>query len=249
LPWFALSGDRLRYVPIHYDRHYIEFRGRFTDYTARFSAKSRSTMKRKIRKFAELSGGTIDFREYRTAADMTDFHRLATELSRKTYQERIFGEGFASQAGTLSTICDLAERDKVRGYMLFHRMRPVAYVFGRSSCDTLLYGLLGYDPEYRQYSPGDVLLWHLIEREFERGRFRYLDFGEGESWYKSFFSTGSIRCARVYFLPKTPLNFAAVLLHAGSNAFTNVVGRLAQRLALRDRMRRLLRERAAVQNG
>jgi hypothetical protein len=47
------SARAIRYVPSQYQRYYINLEGSFTDYLGKFSAKSRSTLQRKVRKFAE----------------------------------------------------------------------------------------------------------------------------------------------------------------------------------------------------
>lgn len=118
----------IRYAPAQYPRHFVKLEGTFPDYLAKFSAKSRSTMRRKVRKFADQAGGTIEWRQYRTPDEMRALYPLALELSRKTYQEKLFGDGFENHAGSLDKLVSQAERDLVRGYMLFLRGEPVAYV-------------------------------------------------------------------------------------------------------------------------
>jgi CelD/BcsL family acetyltransferase involved in cellulose biosynthesis len=163
LPRLTFAERALRYVPIAYPRYYVEFAGAFKDYLAKFSAKSRSTWQRKVRKFATRSGGALDWRQYRTPAELLEFYGLATELSRKTYQEKMFRESFASTAGSREKVLALAERKAVRGYVLFLEGRPVAYVYCDCIGATIVYSLLGYDQDVRDLSPGDVLLFLIIE--------------------------------------------------------------------------------------
>src|SRR5207302_1769781 len=84
-----LVGDAIRYVPGRIVRHYLDLSGTFDAYLAKFSSKTRSTLKKKVRRFAERSGGTIDWREYRTAAEARQFHQLARVVAEKTYQEHL----------------------------------------------------------------------------------------------------------------------------------------------------------------
>lgn len=236
----------LSYVPAQYLRHYIAFKPTFQEYLAKFSSKSRSTLQRKVRKLAQ-GGGRPDMRCYRTAGEMGAFHDLAHALSQRTYQEKMFGEGFASRAGTKEGAVALASQGNVRGYALFLGGEPVAYVYCSCDAGTIKYAILGYDPQHRALSPGDVLLYLMIEALHEERAFRYLDFGEGGAWYKEFYATGALNCARVYFFPKTMRNIAAVLLHAAAGSVSDVAGAMLDRLELRERARRLLRRRAVAE--
>jgi hypothetical protein len=93
LPRIGRARNRLRYVPSQYERRYIDLDGTFDEYLKRFSSKSRSTLRRKVRKFAKLCGGEPTWRTYRTPKEMEEFYRLAREVSRRTYQERLLDAG------------------------------------------------------------------------------------------------------------------------------------------------------------
>ncbi|MCH8683869.1 hypothetical protein [Pedomonas mirosovicensis] len=79
----ARADDLLLYVRQRYPRHYARLEGSFEEYLAGFSPKSRSTLKRKVRRFEQLSGGRLDVREYRTPVQMETFHALARLVSKK----------------------------------------------------------------------------------------------------------------------------------------------------------------------
>jgi hypothetical protein len=87
----------------------------------------------------------------------------------------------------------------------------------------------------------------MIEALHEERAFRYLDFGEGGAWYKEFYATDALNCARVYFFPKTMRNITAVLLHAAASIVSDALGAVLDRFQLRDRARRLLRRRAVAE--
>ena len=53
----------LCYVPSQYPRYYIDMRLSFAEYKDKFSSKTRSTLNRKIRKYAEYCGGEISWRD------------------------------------------------------------------------------------------------------------------------------------------------------------------------------------------
>jgi CelD/BcsL family acetyltransferase involved in cellulose biosynthesis len=243
LPRTSQAGEFLRYAPAQYDRYFIEFRGTFEEYLSKFSGKTRSTLRRKVRRYGDHSGG-LSWRHFRTPAEMAAFYPLAQELSAKTYQERMFQEGFVAHAGSLSHLTSSAERGAVRGYMLFYKGEPAAYVLCSCESETISYDNLGYDPKLRSLSPGDVLLFLIIEQLHAERSFRYLDFGEGESWYKEFYATGSIKCARVYFFRRNLRNRMALATHTAAGAATDSLGTLLSALGVRAVVRRLLRQRA-----
>jgi Acetyltransferase (GNAT) domain len=243
LPRLAVVGKHLRYVPVQYPRYYVEFKGSFEEYLKRFSPKSRYNLARSVRKLAEFDGGRIDWREYRQPEEMAEFHLLADALSKRTYQEKVLHEGFASRAGSPENLRMLAQTGAVRGYILFAAGQAIAYVFCRCCLDTLLYDAIGYDPLLHKYSPGSVLLYVLIEKMFAEQAFKYLDFGEGGSWYKEHWSTGAARCARAYYFPMAVPIVSAVMMHMTANAISDLLGKGLQTVGLRDKLRRLLRNR------
>src|SRR5687768_13162449 len=60
LPRVSLTGGLIRYVPSQYRRYFVDLKeGTFEQYLQGFSSKSRNTLKRKIRKCAEVHGGDM----------------------------------------------------------------------------------------------------------------------------------------------------------------------------------------------
>jgi CelD/BcsL family acetyltransferase involved in cellulose biosynthesis len=92
--------------------------------------------------------------------------------------------------------------------------RPISYLFCSAQAEVLLYRHFGYDPEFGRWSPGTVPQYLALERLFAEGRFRLFDFTAGA--HKQFFSTGSTRCADLYFFRRTPRNLLLLGLHAGA---------------------------------
>ena len=177
-----------------YRRSYARLDQDFDSYLAGFSAKSRSTCRRKLRKFADLSGGTLDLRCYRTEDQMPVFHELALRLSAKTYQERLLGAGLPSGPEALAEMCALARAGQGRGWLLFVDEQPVAYLWAPAEGLTLIYAYLGYDPDFAEHSPGTVLQLEAMRQLMAEGRFRLFDFTEGDGQHKRLFSTGGVDC-------------------------------------------------------
>jgi CelD/BcsL family acetyltransferase involved in cellulose biosynthesis len=241
LPVFMRRGNRLRYVSRQYKRYSIDLVGGYPAYLERFSGKTRSTLRRKIKKFAERSGGEIDWRVYREPSELLVFHQLARDVSRRTYQELLFGAGLPEGEEFVARMCSLASQDEVRGYILFCDGRPVSYLYCPGESGVLYYQHLGFDAEYAQYSPGTVLQCLALEDLFREHRFKIFDFTEGEGEHKRFFSTASMLCADVFVVDHRLWNGALLFTHYATNVASLHAGRLADRLGLKARFRRAVR--------
>lgn len=236
-----LSSQSIRYVPAQYRRYYIDLQTTFADYLGKFSSKSRSTLQRKVRKFAEFSGGEAIWREFRYREQMEEFYRLAREVSEKTYQEKLLNVGLPTGDDFRQELLDLSSRDLARGYLLFHGEKAIAYLYCPVQEGIMLYHNLGYDPDYKQWSPGTVLQYLVLERVFAEGTFRMFDFTEGQGPHKEFFSTGSTQCADIYYLRPTFRNLLLLKLHYGLSALSGATVKGLDRLGLKARIKKLIR--------
>ena len=93
LPRVSLFGRGICYVPVQGKRFFIDLTGSFEAYLGKFNSKTRSTMRRRIWLFTQASNGCVQWREYCDAIDIAEFHSLASEISRKTYQHRLLRAG------------------------------------------------------------------------------------------------------------------------------------------------------------
>lgn len=240
----TFSRKCIRYVPEQYRRYYIDLQGTFDEYLMTFSSKSRATLKRKVRKFSEFSGEQSCAREFKTRKDMVEFYKLARKVSRKTYQERLLDSGLPDNNEFLQQILDLATHDAARGFILFLKSKPIAYLFCPALEDVLLYQYLGYDPEFRRWSPGNVLQYHALGRIFAESKFKILDFTEGEGQHKEFFANGNINCADIYYFRRTFRNFILLGLHSVINVISELTPMILDFLGVKQRVKRFIRVKA-----
>jgi CelD/BcsL family acetyltransferase involved in cellulose biosynthesis len=241
LPRLSHAGGHIRYVPAQYSRHWVEFRGSFEDYLRGFASRTRSTLKRKVRKFAELSGGAIDWRTYRSPEEMARFHELACELAAKTYQERLMGKGLPANAEYRQGMQTLAREGRTRGYLLFLQSQPVAYLYSSISEGVLLYDYLGYDPQYAAHSPGTVLQYLVLEQLFGEGGFRMFDFGQGQGAHKELFGRSCTRCADIFLLRPTLGRRLLVRTHWATDGFSQAAGKALGAIWVKRRLKKFLR--------
>ncbi|WP_018994411.1 GNAT family N-acetyltransferase [Thioalkalivibrio sp. ALJ2] len=245
LPRLSWVAGYLRYVPSQYMRHYIDLDMGWAGYQAKFSSKSRQTMRRKVRKFADASGGTIDWRTYRTPEEIETFRSLAREVSRLTYQERLLNAGLPDDDAFAERSARLAAADQVRAYLLFLDGEPVAYLYCPARDSALVYAYLGYHPKVAALSPGTVLQWLVLESLFQEGRFRYFDFAPGDSPHKALFGSAHQLCADVYYLRRRPRPLALGLAHAATTLASDAVSAALSRLGFKQSLKRFLRRGGA----
>lgn len=241
LPALRARDDAILYTPRQYERFSIELSGDFDQYMARFSGKTRSSLRRKLRKFAGASGGVIDFRDYRTPDQIAEFFPLARKVSAKSYQERLLGIGLPTGPAFFAAALESAAKNEVRAYLLFLAGEPISYLYCPVDEGIVQYDRLGYNPEFSSLSPGTVLQLLALEALFSEGRFTGFDFTEGEGQHKELFSTQSRLCADVYVLSRRVRPVSLAVLHHAADRLSDSAGMLLDRLSLRPRMRRLVR--------
>lgn len=208
----GLFGSVIRYVPNAGARHLIDLSGTFKDYSSRFSGRRRNTLARRVRKFAEFSGGTHEMRIFSRPEEMPEFRRAAVTLSESSYKAQL-GATFQDLAISVEELAEAASCGGVRGYVLYCGPSPAACVYCRVQGANLLYVYPAYAPGYASLSPGTVLLWLTLQSLFDEQRFKYLDFLWGVYPYKLLFSTTAIRVAAVYCFRGTLRNRLLVLSH------------------------------------
>lgn len=241
LPVISRVGDYLCYVPSQYLHCYIDLEMSFESYQKTFSSKTRSTIARKVRKYAEHCGGSISWKTYKMPGEMREFFRLARAVSKKTYQERLLDAGIPESEEFIAQAESAAVEQRVRAYILFDGDRPVSYLYCPVQDGVLIYAYLGYDPEYVRMSVGTVLQWLAVEQLFDEGRFRYFDFTEGQSEHKRLFATHRRQCANVFLIKRTLRNSAVIYSHFVMERLSKWLGATLDRLGVKTKVRRMLR--------
>ncbi len=237
----ASSHDGLRtFTRQRYARSYAPLDMDFETYSAGFSSKSRSSLKRKARRLADRCGGSLDVRCYRSESEIEFFYRDARSVSKLSYQERRLDAGLPAGPEALAEMKRLARADRARGWLLFVDERPISYLYAPAEGETLIYAHLGYDPAFAEWSPGTLLQLEAMRGLMEEGRFRLFDFTEGDGQHKRQFARGTVDCVDLLMIRPTPGNLlAAHLLDKFDRSVAFAKGALARLGA--DSIRRRLR--------
>jgi CelD/BcsL family acetyltransferase involved in cellulose biosynthesis len=247
LPRVAMVGGALRFVLSRYRHYYVDLSSDFTKYLAGLSSKNRHEFARKLRRFKEHCGGELEWRVWKEPGDMAEFHRLARQVSVKTYQERLLDMGLIDGQEFVEFLVEEAQQNAVRGYLLMAHGKPVAYEMCRVKGGLVIDTYTGFDPACARFAPGIVLHYLMIESLFSEGAFKMLDFTMGEWEYKRFFATGSEDCVNMLFLKPTAGALLAVASKVGFDSVSAGIGKVLERTGVKSKLRRLMRGQSSKQ--
>ena len=236
----SIDGRAIRYVPYRGKRYFVDLSsGSFADYLHRFSSNTRNRLRRQLRHLIQRAGGPVDVLSYTSPREFSEFRQHAIAVSRVSYQSKI-GWGFPESEEYKIHLISEATKGRLRGYILMAAGKPISYGMCRTETDIITYLIIGYDPEYRQFSPGTILLLRIVEALFAEHRFRLFDLGGHAADYKAFHATGSIDYLRVIWMPTTAKNLALVGAHwislqawRGASFAKTICSDIARRLAAR----------------
>ena len=228
------------FVRQRYRRYYARLDQDFDGWLGGLSAKSRSTCRRKLRRFAERSGGTIDVRAFAGEDEMLAFHAVARAVSARTYQERLLDAGLPDGAEALDGMRALARAGRARGWLLHLDGKAIAYLYAPAEGSALVYAHLGYDPDFADLSPGTVLQLEAMRLLMAERAFDLFDFTEGEGQHKRLFATGSVDCVDLLLVRPGLANLAIGHLLNGFDGAVALAKRAIQALGA-DGLARLLR--------
>ena len=241
LPAVRTRHDLILYIPRQYRRFSIHLAGDFKQYVNNFSGRTRSTLRRKLRKFNEASGGAIDWREYRTPEQIAAFFPLARKVSAKTYQERLLHVGLPADQSFFRSAQALASENEVRAYLLFLKGEPISYLYCPVRERVVFYDYLGYDPQFAPLSPGTVLQMLALKALFAEQQFTKFDFAEGEGQHKEIFGTESCLCGDVYVIRRSLKPALLIALHRSVDRASAASGMILDLLKLKPRFRKIVR--------
>jgi Acetyltransferase (GNAT) domain len=213
----------------------------FDDYNAWLGGKLRSQFRSRDRKLSAACGANLSLQRITSSQDVPAFTEAVAKLSQLSWQGRKLGQSIEVGDAQCVRIAEMAAKGWVRGYVLHSGAEPIAFVIGFQSDGVFHYSQVGYDPKWSAYSPGNVLLYRLIEDLYAHDRPDVIDFGCGDNQYKRVFGNESFNEQNVYLMRRS---FYTGLAKATHSAFFNLTGfgRTAlQKSGLLERVRRTLR--------
>ncbi len=213
----------------------------------RMSSNRRIKLRSRVRKLQENPAGTPRIVCYRTISKLDRLFADAEEIARKTYQ-RGLAAGFGDNPRVRKRLELGARKGWLRAYLLYLGNRPCAFWIGMLYDGTFVGEYTGYDPEFRQWSPGMVLIMRVIEGFCSRANgdiVTELDFGPGHAEYKAALCSKYWQEASVFIFSPTVKGLLLKLMRATTRVAEGIARRILASTKFLPRLKRAWRDRLA----
>jgi hypothetical protein len=184
---------------------------------------------------------------YRMVSDFDRLFHDVEEIARKTYQ-RGLGAGFADTPDVRARLQLAVDKGWLRAYVLYLGSRPCAFWIGMSYGDAFLSEYMGYDPEFRDLSPGMFLIMSVLEGfcdHAEGDLVRRVDWGLGDAEYKEVLSDNAWLEANVYVFAPSVKGLALKSVRVATELIVRSARHLLSSTGLSARIKRLWRNHLA----
>jgi len=150
--------------------------------------------------------GKWSIKVFARADEVSDFAQSSEAVSSKTYQ-RGLGVGFRLQEEAVRRLQQEADYGLLRGYVLYILGEPKAFWYCFVYGSTLYLAATGYDPAFRDYEIGTVLLMRVFQDHCGT-KIKTVDFGLGDAGYKQRFGTEKYYETVLFLFPNSIRGYA-----------------------------------------
>lgn len=206
------------------------------------SPKVRKNQRSQAKRFTNDYSGKVMIRSFRDLSEVEIAMRDMEKIASKSYQ-RGLGVGFVDSADMRSFFSLKAQRGWLRSYVLYVGEEPCAFWSGTAYRGIFHSDFMGYDVEFKKYSPGMYLIMKVLEELCAGGQkeIDVIDFGMGDAQYKEVLGSTQWQDVSCYLFPPTPKGLALNALRTPA-AFVDRVARNAlERTALLHRVKKMWR--------
>ncbi len=223
------------------ERLKIEFPPTPTDYWTKFSSKTRNTFKRKQKKI-----GTTRLVRIFDPTQVAEFLEVAHTISKRTWQSEKLGLRIHNNDAELRFFTVLATQQWLRSYLLFVDDKPAAFLIGTQHNGIFSYEEVGYDREFSDRSPGQVLLLQVLEDLLSDHPPRVFDFGGGTADYKQLFATNTSASGTLWVVPPGVRPQLCLAYLRGCRLLDRTARAVAKKLGATTLLRQLIRGKLAT---
>jgi CelD/BcsL family acetyltransferase involved in cellulose biosynthesis len=195
--------------------HTIALSGNFDEYLRKFSGKTRSTLKRKLRQMKERSNGALELVRVDSEDQVQDFLNRAEAVSSHSWQFRQHGTQIVTTPVEAEAFKLLAKQGLLRSYLLKTGNDDCAFCIGWQYNGIFHYVRPAFDDRFADLSPGTILLYLMIEDLCKHAPVRRFNFFQNPNPYKRQFGTDFGYDGAVLVCRKTIPIRTKVAMHAG----------------------------------
>jgi hypothetical protein len=219
-----LIRDHLPIESLHYK---LTLPASIDDFFKARSKKKRTRLRSLLKRLEKRYPGNVAIKIFKEKEQIEQLSRDIEEISKKTYQYG-YGHGFVNNLDTHKLLTLLTKRGWLRVYILYVEDHPCAFWCGFIYKNTLFDGPggTGFDPKYKNYEVGTILMLKMIEDLCHDPCVQYINFGIGDQLYKSRFCDISWEEANFFIFQPTLKGIilnAMRLLSGGSRRMGNIL--------------------------
>lgn len=242
----AITSEKIRGYHLIYNHpapHLFHvFRESYEVFFQEKTSKYKNQLRKKEKIFLAKFGSSYLLKEYRKVDDIQQFFDIASIINKKTYQNKLFGETVDNTPETIRSYSMLAYQGTFRSFILWHNEIPLCFILGFQGKDgKFLHQKTGFDPEWREYSPGIYCNILMLKRLYDIDRPVLLDFGSGDADYKRLFSNKSGMSTSPVLIPRSVENYFRYLIYTVSVTCNEMLVDILEKFGVKDTIKRLLR--------
>ena len=213
----VISERYIRYLPEKPDQHLLIVMPRsYEEYTQKWSAKTRNTLKRRLRRLEKDLNGQLQLSCVTSSDQVADYVNDAVEVSKKSYQWHLLGLGLRDSVRWQRNLKFLAERGWLRSYLLRCHGVPTAFTICYQDEHNCYSVNFGYDQEWANYSVGTVLHLLALKDLFAHNRPAVVDLGRHSGEHKRLFGNTFYLDCDIYLLRRSLRSVLACNTHRAS---------------------------------
>ncbi len=167
------------------ERWLMNFPGGVEGFFASLGRSQRSRLQRKYRKVLNHFSAGVKIRGFHGPETLDEAIAEIQEVACKTEKRRL-GFGFVDSREIREQMSEAAKKRWLRTYILYFHERPTAFWVGTLYDRNLQAQFVGYDPIWRDFSPGIFLFLSILE-DMKGEDIQTIDFGCGNSQLRQCF--------------------------------------------------------------
>lgn len=219
----------------------------FSEYFDGLSRKQRHEFRRHAKILDREFPGGVRTQCHRDETTSNELLRQLELIAGKTYQKKL-RLGFENKGELRTAVEHLCRQGTLHASIMLLNEEPRAFVIGELFRGTAYCWCMGYDPEFRKYSLGSLLLMRWIEEAYKCQHVEEIsaiDFGTGDARYKTRVCNASWLEASPFIFAPTMKGLTLNVLHSTAEGSHLLASLLLRKSNLLEKTKRRWRRSAA----
>lgn len=228
--------------------HKIEVHWRLTlpkdigSFYKNLTGKHASNLRRLITKLEKAYPDKWKIVTYRHQSELDTAIKAASEISAATYQHA-YGLGVLDDEQTRTILSQEAKLGRLQIDILYINHEPAAFQLAMKYRDTYFGDKIGFNPKWKNFRIGTVLLLKVIEVLCVDPTVKYYDFGFGDAEYKSSYCDTKWTEGNVHIFAPRPFPVFVNLVLSATSVMSDIIQKFVTMLGIRNLVQRYRHKR------